>query len=275
MSNEVQSSSTAASASSLRAASVVWLIALALCSQAQANMPVEDNEGRGPEKEAMKDDLSGQWVLVQKNVTVTDVPVVGEIRSTTRSVVLYDLRHEGEHLRGKGKLCEIDIDSGSTMVSTVLPAAFRRALEPPTLNARLKREGAQLRLMQPRTWSVVGARLDDVVKDTLPTSASDPRVFDHDRDGHPGVTVRVEGIVTGDIYVVQRSWSELEGLMRGEEGFKGYVRFGQEQVVLGATKRMLRNPLAARPDLNRSVFQLKRVEEGATCASVRRLAASL
>lgn len=249
-----------------------WMVVTMMSAMPAYASPADTcNLGRG--EEAM--DFSGRWVMVQKTVTVADVPVVGEIRSTTRAVVLYTLDHQGDKLRGAGELCELDIDSGSTMIRTVLPDAFKRSLATPKLDAVLKQEGPQLRLRQGRTWSVVGAKLEDPSREALPTSASDARVYDQDKDGKPGVTVRVEGIVSGEIYVVQRSWSELEAVMREDDLFKGYVRFNQEQVILDATKKMLKKPPNSRPDLNRSVFQLKRVDSDATCASIRRIAARL
>jgi len=63
-------------------------------------------------------DFSGRWVMVQKTVTVADVPVVGEIRSTTRAVVLYTLDHQGDKLRG-AVLADLDPQVPGPEVATV------------------------------------------------------------------------------------------------------------------------------------------------------------
>lgn len=245
-----------------------WALLLSMSPAHAAPLCNSPELGARPDFDPMND-LSGQWVMTQKTVSIADVPVVGEVRSTTRAVVLYRLKHDGDRLYGEGTLCSLSIDSGSTMVRTIIPEAFRKAVERSTLEATLKVEGGQLRLRQGRKWQVVGARLDNPARDALPTGPSDPRVYDQDQDGHPGVTVKVDGLVSGEIYVVQRSWSELEGIQRSSDRFEGYVRFDQEQVILGATKKMLRNPLPSRPDLNRSVFTFERVGDDATCASLR------
>jgi hypothetical protein len=53
---------------------------------------------------------------------------------------------------------------------------------------------------------------------------------------------------------------------------QGRVRFDQEQVVLGATSDLLKDPPQATPDLRRSSFVLHRLPEGAGCAQARQKA---
>lgn len=215
----------------------------------------------------------GRWVLVQRMTTSAKVPVVGELEATTTVISMHDLDDEDGKLKGDGTLCHIELDSGTVLVKTILPAAFRRALPPPRLDADLFVEKGTVRLRQPRKVVVVGAKLDNIETDTLPTKKSDARVFDHDEDGEPGVTVRIKGIVDGDMHVVQRSWTRYEGAFMKDGSFTGPLTFGNEQVVLGSTSPYLGEAPKAQPVAKKSFFRLARLDEKATCKEARRVAA--
>ena len=58
---------------------------------------------------------------------------------------------------------------------------------------------------------VQGAHLVMPNSEALPADAADPRVFDQDQDGLPGVTVLIEGILDGSVQVVQRTHTRMVG----------------------------------------------------------------
>lgn len=247
------------------AAALGFALCLAFPTEANANPPTFASASEVPQTREV--DLSGVWVQRQDTTTVSRIATVGRIRSTTTSFVLYDLRQEGDLLRGTGRVCDIRIDSGSAMVETFLPDAFLEAVPVPQIQAEVSEDNGRLTLDQPRTWSVLGAELDTPTTDALPEDPEDPRVRDADGDGHPGVTVRVGGLVEGDVYVVQRGWSEFDGAADDPDTFRGDVRFDQDQTVLGATRRALRNPPPTRPDdrPGASTFVMHRLGESAGC----------
>jgi hypothetical protein len=184
---------------------------------------------------------------------------------------LHDVKHEGSRLEGDGALCSVDIENGTALVTTELPKALQRVLPPPTIKARLLEVDGELRLVSTKQTVVVGAKLEDAHRETLPSKASDPRVVDLDGDGHPGVTVRIGGLVSGDMYVVQRTWTKLIGTSNGR-GFDGRLAFGIEQVVLGATSGRLTAPPESKPLATKSTFRLERVSDTTSCADARRMA---
>ncbi|MEL6182619.1 MAG: hypothetical protein AAFS10_26920, partial [Myxococcota bacterium] len=209
--------------------------------------------------------LTGRWIMLQVTATLSRVAVVGRVRASTRSVVLYDVVHRDGRLRGEGRLLHMQIDNGRAPVKIRIPDAFRRAIPPSNLNAEIRTEAdGRVRLVQPRAWTVLGAKLEDPIHEPLPTGANDPRVWDQDEDGHPGVTIHVDGMVRGDIYVIQRSWSALDGVQTAPDAFKGKVTFGQEQVILGASNVFLKTAPRNTPDPKRSMFQMVRVAPNAT-----------
>jgi hypothetical protein len=216
--------------------------------------------------------FDGRWVFVQRMTTSASVPVVGDIEATTTVVSMHDLRSDDGRLKGTGTLCDLEVDSGSDLVSTILPAAFRKVLPPPVVDALIDVEGGALQLTQARRTVVVGARLESPESEKLPTKASDSRVIDEDGDGKPGVTVRVEGIVNGSIYVVQRSWTRLDGGFLADGTFGGKLFHGSEQVVLGSTSPFLGSPPKSKAVPDKSWFRIVRLDKDATCKEARRAA---
>ncbi len=209
--------------------------------------------------------FSGRWAMLQILTTVSELPVLGRIYAKTRVVTLHELQYREQRLAGKGKLCRMLVDSGTARVKTVLPKAFLRSLPRPVFDAALFSKGGRWVLRQGRRHIVVGARLRDRVVGSLPTDAGDPRVVDQDADGRPGVTIRIDGLVKGDIYVTQRNWSELTGELRAPGRFEGRIEFGNEQNILGATSWVLKHPPRAKPVPDRSHFHLVRMRKNARC----------
>ena len=216
-------------------------------------------------------EFDGRWALLQSTTTVAEVPIAGRIYATTTALSVHDLVSTDTTLRGGGTLCSVELDSGTSFVRTSLPPALRRILPPPTVDASLRVVSGKLSIFQASRPVVLGARLARP-DDPLPRDGSDPREIDADEDGAPGVTVRVDGIASGDLHVVQRSWSRLDGFLRVDGTFGGIVRHGVSQSVLGATSPLLSSPPDVAPVPARSWFRLGRIDSGAGCAEAQRVA---
>ena len=216
---------------------------------------------------------SGSYLLLQQTVTVARVPVLADIVATTRALSIQKLELRGDRLVGEGRLCDLSVESSSDLVKTELPEAFRRALPPPRTDARLELRGGRIFFRQAAQTLVLGAKLSSP-GEALPTRVDDTRVVDSDRDGHPGVTVRVSGFVSGDIRLVQRSTSRLSGASV-DGGFHGRVEFQNDQVVLDATNPLLKNGPTSEADFARSFFRLEKIPNDATCDEARRRARSM
>lgn len=217
--------------------------------------------------------LSGWWVMAQLMTTVTKIPILGNVYASTRMVSLLRLRHEAERLHGDGVLCHFAIDSGSRFVRTSLSPDAVARLPAPVVDARVQRERGRWLLKQPRQVVVVGARLEDVRAEALPTDPSDARVHDEDGDGQPGMTVSVSGLVSGMLFVAQRSWTELAGTLEPERDlFVGSLHFDNEQVILGTTSPRLLRRQGARPVPERSWFRMQRVSSTTGCGGARHIA---
>jgi hypothetical protein len=119
---------------------------------------------------------------------------------------------------------------------------------------------------------VSGVKLKNPLTDKLPDDEDDPRILDADRDGHPGLTVQVRGLIDGDLYVVQRDTSEMTGELSADQTrISGTMRWRVQQAVLDATSVFLTgDPPDSKQhrDPKRSTFQMARVAPGASCAAL-------
>jgi hypothetical protein len=117
-----------------------------------------------------------------------------------------------------------------------------------------------------RVWDVRGADLADPSGDPLPEDASDPAVVDLDGDGLPGATVRVTGLLDGEIYVTQRVWTELEGIFTNAERLEGAIAWGEEQKILGTDNDILSSFEVKNVPVSGSFLMLK--TEAADCDEI-------
>jgi hypothetical protein len=103
------------------------------------------------------------------------------------------------------------------------------------------------------TWLWGLKSMTDPVNDPLPTEASDPRVFDEDTDGNPGVTLTIS-FPAGDRYMVRRAlWSFDKSTTSADNAWiTGSLAFDVDEVALGATDPSLMTvaPITSRTSCN-------------------------
>lgn len=214
-------------------------------------------------------DLSGTWAMLNVHTATVDLPVVGAttVRTTGRFLVV--VAQDGRDLTLAVTVCSLAIDNGTDLVATIVPDAFVRSLPVAERPAQLEPVDGGLRLVQPRWYDVRGVRLDDPASEALPTEPADPRVWDQDGDGNPGITLQVTGVVDGAVYVAQRASEVLTGVDHTESTLDGFVAWTDEQVVLGADNVLLEVDQLARPAAaDESFFLMTRMDEGADCERI-------
>jgi hypothetical protein len=206
--------------------------------------------------------------MLQVTTTVSDIPVIGEVTSKTRAVTLVDLSYQpkDEKITGEGEVCTVHLDSGSTIVKTTLPPRFAKTVPKPRINAHIRKKGKRYTFDNPRRTYILGAKLDNPETDSLPTEPDDARVTDPDKDNRPGVTVWVSGLVSGQVYVVQRNWTHYLGDVLSDSRIEGKIRFGSRQQVLDASSWHLKSaPAEPRADFAQSYFILVKLAPSSTC----------
>lgn len=214
-------------------------------------------------------DVSGRWAQKQVTASVSDIPIVGEIETETVALLVLDIAQDGARLEVTSTVCKLDIDSEIKKVRSVVPPAMIEAIGTVKRKARLeKTSDGGIRFFQPKHTDFLG--VDPAQKDAaLPTEPDDPRVVDADKDGKPGVTVRIEGLIDGAVYVVQRSWAILRGEATSTR-MDGAVTWRTQQEVLDASSSLLDSNPDARPHPNRDrhYFRTTKVGSKTTCRDI-------
>jgi hypothetical protein len=214
-------------------------------------------------------DPSGTWAQWTLTSSLTQVPVVGQATSTAGAILLLQVTGQGATAGVTGKVCTLELTSGTTLVQTIAPKAFIDSVEYVSRTVAITATGGQTQLAFPQVYEVRGAKLTDVATEALPTTADDPRVFDQDKDGKPGVTVQIKGLLDGQIWLVQRGWQQGTCDLK-DKTCDGLLQWGDEQKILGTDNPILKNPNPSQvhPDATKSFFRSTRVDPGATCADI-------
>jgi hypothetical protein len=217
-------------------------------------------------------DLSGAWAEMQVLSEYAMLPLVGEVARRSVITLRTVIEQEGDSLLLRRAYCGTDIDNGSAIALTAIPGSFLASLGEVVTFATLETSDACSLFVQPWTTEVRGAVLVDPENEPLPTLAADPRVIDQDGDGMPGLTVHasVLGVLSGDVYVVQRVRMRLVGTVVADDRIEGLVEWSTEQVTLGATSPLFLTTLPSRPDpeTENSFFVLIRIDPVWTCAEI-------
>ena len=212
-------------------------------------------------------DLAGTWVQKVVTTAVSDVPIIGEVTSRTVALQRVQLTHQDDQLAMQIEACDVRVNSSVDAIKTHIPDRFVHALSGVSRPARLEHEAGGSRFVVPRHVFILGMHLREPSSEYLPTEANDPRVFDQDRDGYPGVTVRVSGLIDGKLFLVHRGWDRREGRIVDRDRIRGRVEWRKEQIVLDSTSIFLGQPpdTHPHPDAAQSFFRMHRVDDTWTC----------
>ncbi|MFN4218083.1 MAG: hypothetical protein ACK4HB_02165 [Candidatus Bipolaricaulia bacterium] len=214
-------------------------------------------------------DVSGVWAQLVVSSQLSDVPFAGRVRQQTISIQRVIIKQNGEMVTMEAQTCALEFDSGTPLVKLTFPERFVSSLETDVKKAQF--DPSTLNFVQPRTVYLRGVRLQDPERDPLPTDPKDPRIFDQDGDGKPGMTLiaSVLGVLNAEIYIIQRDWNILRGRLTSSTTLDGLVEWESEQVILGATNSIFLNPNPTFPDPNNSFFRSRRVSAETSCEQIR------
>ncbi len=215
-------------------------------------------------------DISGRWAQKVVLTSVVDLPLIGQITSTTTSYLTVDTDQDDRRVTWAPTTCDITLDSNSSAVDTVLPDRFVEAVPTPERTGRIEEADDESRLTIQEAVTLMGAELEDPADDPLPTSPDAPEVTDDDGDGRPGVSVKLEGLLGGWLYVVRRSRDSYSGTITPGGSIRGLVDWKTEQNVLESTNPLLSDGPTPEPypDPEYSWFVMQRVSESVDCEDV-------
>ncbi len=215
-------------------------------------------------------DITGVWARKMYNYSIVNYPMIGPMDTVSISLVRSQITQDGTALVFVEETCAMRMVSDTDLVSVLFPEAFIASIPVETKSGAWESTAQGYLLRQYPFWQVQGAHLEDLAGETLPTDPEDPRVYDQDLDGQPGVTLRATGLLAGEMYIVHRIVNELSGMYSGMERLDGLVTWQDEQNVLAASTTILETPIerAVHPDPTLSRYRFRPVEESTTCADI-------
>lgn len=231
------------------------------------------------------DTFVGTWAekLVLKSDTKT---LIGNVSSTTTRYKLGIVSVENGELKIENKICKIDNTTSQGDTLFLQPFCdiywFWRPgeLSNPKPDITVTDNGGTISFVENRSWELRGMqKMTNPETDLIPTEDNDPRIFDHDGDGHPAFTLGFTStLIKGDIYLVQRLSHELTGTyIPGDGAFgvgsnpdtiTGGVNWTDHQYTVDATNPTLNSQKESTILNDQSTFIYVRVPEGFTCEQV-------
>jgi hypothetical protein len=125
---------------------------------------------------------------------------------------------------------------------TTFPDAATQAIEPRGAVVEVYEEDGEWKLWRPPTPALIG--ISGNPDEPLSMDPDDPLINDDDNDGKPGVTVYVKlfGLINGEIYIARREIFQNWLTLYSGGRLQGTVVDDSEQLVAGASRRILNTP---------------------------------
>lgn len=231
--------------------------------------PIEPDAGKTvPDEVATK--LVGAWAMRSRTASIQDLPFVGKTPSTSVALGLVTIEKKGDALQILETGCRVRIESTSTLAKTEIPDAVPRSVPTQTALLRAWTSGATIEVVRDETALGIGVKLLDAMTEALPDKSTDPRVWDQDKDGNPGVTAKVSGFATGDVYVVQRQRDAWHGKLDPDGSIRALLTDRSEQSTIGASNPALNQNIksSADPDASKSNLRLVRLTKTYDCEAL-------
>ena len=150
--------------------------------------------------------------------------------------------------------------------------AATQAIKPIATPVEVTEVDGKLHVSRPPTPTGIGIELADPANDELPTDPNDPRIFDADGDGNPGVTstVKVSEDLQGEIYLARREIFAYELTQQTPDRLVGSITDRSEQLIIGASNPAFLTPAQWKqlddPERNPVIWQ--RVADDLDCAGL-------
>jgi len=202
----------------------------------------------GRTQDAKLPSLSGHWALLRTTNILDKVPVIGDVATKMRTLSIMKLRQKGRRITASEKVCGVKMKSDTELVSLRVKPGLAKGLSGTRRRLKLVGQGQGLRIEQSKQLFTWGVKLSKPATEPLPTTGNDPRIKDVDKDGKPGLTIVIKGIINGEMHVVQRDWSKWSGSLVNANRIEGLVDWSFERVIVGRSTPILPKTHNARVD---------------------------
>lgn len=225
------------------------------------------------------DDYRGIWgMLYTAAFRATGIPLISSQDTVNIQLDLVKISGHGDELLISYKVCTLELrnfrendEPLEEIVRLVVPDSFNDNLALQfnrVVSAPPMAGGAAF--STDTALALVGARLLDPEHDPMPTYHDLAGQYDQDRDGHPGMTLFVAGVMTGEMYMAQRSFFSLAIEVVDHDHIHGPVTNDAEQPILGASNEFFVYDMTVsrHPQADRSYFRAVRLADTASCDDV-------
>ena len=230
------------------AATVVVCLSLAGCSNPKPwpksplyETPVNDPNWQAPaSKEEAMAAMAGHYAHYDAVAYEAETPN-GPLSTFIISYGFTDLIIEDGQLVEYDRFCHAEHRANQNMV-TAFPDTATQAILPRQAIVDVYEEDGAWKMRRPATPTLIG--IDGNPDVALSMNPNDPLINDADNDGKPGVTVFVElfGLIKGEIYLARREIFQNDVTLYSDGTLRGSVVDDSEQLVVGASLRILNTP---------------------------------
>jgi hypothetical protein len=198
-------------------------------------------------------------------LTTLDETPFGEAENTSYYYSLTRIGAINGELYSHAQSCTSDVAS-SWLVQVSITDEVTQKIAPLTGKLSFENSGGKLQVSREWVGVPLGVHLDKPLTEELPSDPSDPRIFDAEGDGNPGISVDIQllwGLIaTEQIYAIRIERGAWEAEVDAQGIFKGFVQDDSKQQVIGASDEMFARNMASRhhPDRNKSTLLLLPLE---------------
>lgn len=226
------------------------------------------------ETSAATGDIEGRWAMLEVQSALVTTALLGTQTQTSTSYYLADLADGTMTVT----LCDWRTEDTSGLTRTRMGDSVLANLDPFVRDYSVTADGDGFLFAAADGFALRGVELANPATDPMPTDAGDSHVVDQDGDGKPGITLVVQGTVTGSLYVGHRHHAALAGALASDTHITGLTDWETEQVIFGSDPALLaeQKPVAITdPDASRSHFEMVKVGDGDDCAAINAARATL
>jgi hypothetical protein len=213
----------------------------------------------------------GMYRLEMMLASIARLPFFGMSKSASRSVSLIEVRNDGSGLLQRHEVCDFRVLQDSAMIKMVFPDKFVAALAKHSYPIQVEKDGQGWRYRADLGMERIGYK-PVPGESRLPTKLDDSSVYDWDGDGQPAATLKISVplLPDGELYIVQRGQSILNGRITGRGRIEGSIEVRSfEHRVLGAWPRFLNRSPEIVPDPAESRFSIIPIPQDSTCETLR------
>ncbi len=220
--------------------------------------------------------LNGLWQIEHVTTMRSELPVImEEVETKIQATILAEVTQDKQSLWLHHKICDVHMNNTPAYNQTIIPDSFIEALPMKTRRGHLNKldDGSetqtQFELVVEHWYDLRSISLDNPEQDTLPSEANDPRIFDQDHDGLPGLSAQLIGFPEGSVSLIQKSSDEWRARLTVNDPqttineVSGSITWQEEQKIIQASNDVLlievRRWIPEDSELH--YFEMKRVDD--------------